>query len=334
VRILRTPSSNYLTPNVRSMFGDLLDALQIALVVIFTALVANYVYMRWSTRVVRSEELDGIEAFANPDGPDGDTVVLGTDHLFDDFYSKLYDTVVDGGTRQKAETLMTLNYAKTVRPEEKTIHVLDIGCGTGGNVAVFKSSGVGKAVGLDSSEAMVAAARRKNPKGDYRVGEAEVAGQFAAGEFNLVTMYYFTYYYLRDPDAVFRNAYNWLEPGGVLTIHLVNREKFDPILEAASPFVAFSVQKYTKDRVTRSRVAFDKFDYEADFTLNGDNAEFREEFRFKGKGGKTRRQTHSLRMPRMETVVARAEANGFTYKQFLDMTGIGYEYQYLFIFVR
>jgi SAM-dependent methyltransferase len=312
---------------------DPLDTLQVVLVILVTALIANYVYVRWMSRYARSEELDGIEAFANPDGPDGDNIVLGNEHLFDEFYSKIYDTIVDGGTRQKAEVLMTLNYAKTVRPEEKTIKVLDIGCGTGGNVAIFKSSGVGKVVGLDASDAMVAASRRKHKGNDYRVGDAEVAGQFAAGEFNLATMYYFTYYYLRDPDAVFRNIYNWLEPGGVLVIHLVNREKFDPILEAASPFVAFSVQKYTKERVTRSRVSFDKFDYEADFTLDGDHADFREQFRFK-QGGKKRRQVHSLRMPRMETVVARAEANGFTYKQYLDMTGIGYEYQYLFVFVR
>jgi SAM-dependent methyltransferase len=312
---------------------DGLDILQIALVIIVTALIANYVYIRWMTGYRRLHDLDGAEGFANPDGPDGDIVVLGNEHLFDDFYSRVYDIVVDGGTRQKAEVVMTLNYAKTVRPDPKAIQALDIGCGTGGNVALFKAEGVGKAVGLDESDAMVAAARRRNPKGDYRVGAAEVAGQFAASEFNLVTMYYFTYYYLKDPDACFRNIYNWLQPGGVLVIHLVNREKFDPILEAASPFVAFSLQKYTKERTTRSRVSFDKFDYEADFNLDGDNATFREEFRFK-KGGKIRRQTHTLRMPRMETVVARAEANGFTYKQYLDMTGVGYEYQYLFVFVR
>lgn len=313
---------------------DSLDILQIALVVIVAALIANYVYIRWMTSWRRIDELDGAEGFANPDGPDGDVVVLGNEHLFDDFYSRVYDTIVDGGVRQKAEVIMTLNYAKTVRPEVSAIQVLDIGCGTGGDVALFKAEGVGKAVGLDESDAMIAAARRRHKKGDYRVGSAEVAGQFAAGEFNLITMYYFTYYYLKDPDAVFRNIYNWLQPGGVLVIHLVNKEKFDPILEAASPFVAFSVQKYAKkERVTRSRVSFDKFDYEADFNLDGDHADFREEFRFK-KTGKVRQQTHSLRMPRMETVVARAEANGFNYKQYLDMTGVGYEYQYLFVFVR
>jgi SAM-dependent methyltransferase len=311
---------------------DTLDTIQVVLVVLLSILVANYIYLRWAMRVNREIELDGAEGFANPDGPDGDTIVLGNEHLYDEFYAKVYDKVVDGAVRTEAETTLTLGWAKGYRPEAKLIEVLDIGCGTGGAVAQFRKAGCRKVVGLDASEAMIAAARRKVPKADFRVGEVEQIGQFAASEFNLATMYYFTYYYLRDPDMALKNIYNWLQPGGCLVIHLVNREKFDPILEAASPFVAFSVQKYAKERVTRSRVSFDKFDYEADFTLDGDNATFHEEFRF--KSGKRRRQTHSMRMPRMEDVVSRVESNGFVYKQFIDMTAFGYEYQYLFCFVR
>ena len=131
---------------------------------------------------------------------------------------------------------------------------------------------------------------------------------------------------------MFKNMFNWLQPGGCLVIHLVNREKFDPILEAASPFVAFSVQKYSKQRITRSKVAFDKFDYEADFSLEGSSAEFHEEFKF--KNGKFRKQTHKLHMVTMDDVITKAEENGFVYKQFIDLTAIGYEYQYLFCFVR
>lgn len=309
---------------------DSLDTIQIVLVVTLAILVTNYIYMKWAMRSVRHSTLDNIEAFANPD--DSDTVILGNEHLFDEFYAKIYDTIVDGSTRQDYETNLTLGWAKGFRPEVNTIEVLDIGSGTGGDISYFRKAGVGKAVGLDASDAMVNAARVNVPKGDFRVGEAEQIGLFAAGEFNLITMYYFTFYYLRDRDQVFKNMFHWLQPGGCLVIHLVNREKFDPILEAASPFVAFSVQKYAKERVTRSKVTFDKFDYEADFTLDGDHAEFREEFKF--KTGKHRRQVHNLRMPTMEAVVSEAEANGFVFKQFLDMTTIGYEYQYLFCFVR
>lgn len=317
------------------MFGniDTLDTIQVVLVILVSVLIANYVYLKWASRAHRKAELGELEGFANPEGPDGDTIILGNEHLYDEFYAKVYDLVVDGAARQDAETGLTLSWAKSYRPEVHTLQILDVGCGTGGAVERLKKAGVGKVVGIDTSDAMVAAARKAHPKGDYRVADVEQIGQFAAGEFNLATLYYFTYYYLRDPDTMFKNVYQWLQPGGCLVIHLVNREKFDPILEAASPFVAFSVQKYAKKRVTHSKVSFDKFDYEADFHLDGSHAEFREEFKFK-RSGKLRRQVHSLNIPKMEEVVSRAEANGFVYKQFIDLTAIGYEYQYLFCFVR
>ena len=311
---------------------DALDTIQIALVVILSILVANYLYLKWSLRSNREAEIADIEGFANPEGPDGDTIILGNEHLYDEFYAKVYDKIIDGAARIDAEVNLSLSWAKTIRSEVETIQVLDVGSGTGGAVEMFKKANVGKVVGLDSSDAMVAAARKKFPKNDFRVGDVEQIGQFAASEFNLVTMFYFTYYYLRDPDMTFKNIFNWLQPGGCLVLHLVNREKFDPILESASPFVAFSVQKYSKERVARSRVTFDKFQYEANFDITGNNAEFREEFKFKNK--KIRRQVHKLRIPKMEEIVSSAEANGFLYKQFIDLTALGYEYQYLFCFVR
>jgi hypothetical protein len=152
------------------------------------------------------------------------------------------------------------------------------------------------------------------------------------GEFTHAICFYFTFYYLYDQEEFFRFMNLWIKPGGKLCVEVVNKYKFDPILESASPFVAFSVQKYAKERITRSKVAFDKFDYEADFDIQGQNAEFREEFKF--KTGKVRRQVQRMVIPTMEQVVGIAEQNGFTYKQFMDLTAIGYEYQFLFCFVR
>jgi ubiquinone/menaquinone biosynthesis C-methylase UbiE len=317
-----------------------MDVLQVALIVIVACFMAHYVYVRYTTNRVRQIELNeedetgetGQEGFANPDGAKGDIVVLSNNHLFDAFYAKVYDQVVDGTVREQTEVGMTLGWAKTFRPEASMLQVLDVGSGTGGAVDKMRKAGVAKATGLDLSDAMVAQARKTYPKSDYRVGDVEQIGLFASGEFNLITMYYFTIYYLRDRGAAFKNMYQWLQPGGCLVIHGVNRDKFDPILESASPFVGFSVQKYSKDRVTRSKVVFDKFIYEADFQHEGGNAEFREEFKF--KDGKQRRQVHTMRMPTMDELVSEAEQNGFTFKQFLDLTGIGYEYQYLFCFVR
>jgi len=309
----------------------MLDSVQIGLVIVCSLLIAHYLYLRWSSAASRKTSIEINEAFANEED-DTNMAIHGIDHIYDDFYAKVYDQVVDGKVRQEVETHLTLDWAKSYRPDLKTILVLDVGCGTGGSLDQFRSQGVGKAVGLDLSDAMIRAGREKYPKADLRVGNAEVATTFAAGEFNLITMYYFTYYYLKDRASALRNIFLWLQAGSCLVIHGVNREKFDPILEAASPFVGFSVQKYSKERVSRSRVSFDKFDYEADFQHEGSDAKFMEEFRF--KNGKVRRQIHSLRIPTMEELVAEVEAAGFTYKKFIDMTSIGYEYQYLFCFIR
>ncbi len=329
----------FLWPPTEGMFSlkdNLLDGFQIFLVVLIAFLFANYLYARWASRHVRKSSMEDeeMEGFANPEKSGGgtDIAVIGNDHLFDDFYTKIYDMIVDGKQRQDAETNLALAWVKTYRPEINTILALDVGCGTGGQVDILRKAGVGKAVGIDKSDAMVARGRKLHPEADLRVGDAEVIGTFAAAEFNLVTMFYFTYYYLRDRTVALQNFYNWLQPGGCFVVHIVNREKFDPILESASPFTAFSVQKYVKERVTRSKVTFDKFDYEADFTLNGAKAEFREEFRF--KDGKKRRQVHELRMPTMDQITAEIEGAGFKYKQYIDLTAIGYEYQYLFCFVR
>jgi SAM-dependent methyltransferase len=274
-----------------------------------------------------------MEGFANPEGSvDANTVVIGNELLFDDFYAKIYDQIVAGQERQDAEVALTMGWVKTQQPEVSHIQVLDVGCGTGGQVAAFKKLGVAKAVGVDRSDSMITRARSTHKGLDLRVGDAEIIGTAAAGEYNLITLYYFTFYYLQDRVNAVRNFFQWLQPGGCLVIHLVNREKFDPILESASPFLAFSVQKYSKDRVTHSKVSFDKFDYEADFNLDGSKAQFTEVFKF--ADGRKRKQVHTLRMPTMAQIVSEVESAGFKYKQYIDMTSIGYEYQYLFCFTR
>lgn len=313
-----------------------MDNFQIAIVVFISILIANYIYLRflvYTKRVSNVDENEAFEGFSNPSEHDkGALAILGNDHIFDDFYAQVYDQLVDGKVRTKAEVTYSLNWIKSYRPDVKSIEVLDIGCGTGNAVDEYKKAGVQKAVGIDRSDAMISYGRKKFPKLDLRVGDAEIIGTCAPNEFNVATLYYFTYYYLKDRDNTLRNIYTWLQMGSCLIIHLVNRDKFDPILESASPFVAFSMQKYAKDRITQSKVNFDKFEYEANFELEENDAQFKEIFSF--KDGKTRKQIHRLRMPTMDEVVATVERAGFTYKQFIDLTPVGYEYQYLFCFVK
>jgi len=87
-----------------------------------------------------------------------------------------------------------------------------------------------------------------------------------------------------------------------------------------------------KDRLKRSKVVFDKFDYEAVFELEDPIAEFRETFRF--KDGSTRRQKHTLYMPTMPDIIKKAQANGWTYTKYVDLMPLSFQYGYLLFFSR
>jgi hypothetical protein len=135
---------------------------------------------------------------------------------------------------------------------------------------------------------------------------------------------------LQDKDAFFRNMFLWVKPGGELVVEVVNKYKFDPMLDSASPWVGLSLQKYSKDRVMESKVMFDKFEYTGKFELTDPEAEFRETFRF--KDGAVRRQRHRFVMPSIDQIAKAGTAAGWVYTKFIDLTLVGFEYSYLLFF--
>ena len=126
--------------------------------------------------------------------------------------------------------------------------------------------------------------------------------------------------------------YFWTKPGGRMVVQVVNKHKFDPMLESSAPWLGFSLQKYSDTRITKSEVAFNKFKYNGEFHLMDPNAEFRETFRF--EGGKIRRQRHTLRMNDMSEIVGMAKMAGWEYLGFTDLTPISFEYAYHLHFKR
>ncbi len=262
---------------------------------------------------------------------------LPNDELYDSFYASIYDQLSQGAVRNQAEVGLMLHEWTKRGQDFKTFKILDAGCGTGVSAAAFAKMGVKKVVGIDKSPAMLTYARdhlltqttlTPEQKQAIEWREADLLNPSAAqgGEFTHAVLQYFTVYYFTDKETLFRNLFFWVAPGGRLAIHVVNKHKFDPMLESASPWLGFSLQKYAKDRVTHSEVSFNKFTYSADFDLHDPAAEFREVFRF--KDGKIRRQRHTFKMEDMNTIVGMAKAAGWEYVGYTDLTPVGFEYAY------
>ncbi len=269
--------------------------------------------------------------------------------LYDDFYASIYDKLVQGDKRSMLEVaLLERDWKKatpTMQPNEWRI--LDVGCGTGISTIAFAKLGCAKVVGIDRSAPMIRRAQTitmpaatltdaQRAAIEWRNGDIEQLEIAQQAEFTHACVMYFSFYYISDQAGFFRNMSYWVIPGGVLSIHVVNKSKFDPMLEAAAPTL-FSLQKYSNERIMRSRIAFDTFDYEGVFdvdeTPGATAAEFRETFRYKANGN-IRRQRHIFNMPEMKDIVQLGQTAGWQYRGYIDNTTTGFEYSYTLLFTN
>lgn len=253
----------------------------------------------------------------------------GTD-MYDRFYADIYDYLVFNNLKDEYEVGEIIN--KTTPTSESRI--LDIGCGTGHHVGALTTSGF-NSVGLDVSPAMITRAKENYPNCNFVQGNALNSDQFTSNSFTHILCLYFTIYYFKDKRQFFENCMKWLMPGGYLIVHLVDREKFDPILPPGNPLMLVSPQRYAEKRITNTKVRFNDFAYNADFELDSSNnqAKFIEKFK-NNHDGKVRKHEHIFYMEDINAIVDEAQNTGFLLHGQIDLLHCQYEYQYLYIFIK
>jgi len=253
-----------------------------------------------------------------------------TKEIYDNFYANVYDMLVYDELKDEFEISNILQIiSKTELPT-----VLDIGCGTGNHVKELYESGIKNVYGIDISKAMILKAKEKYP---------EISSHFIEGDFmelpiksfTDLTCLYFTIYYMKDKRRFFSKCKHFLsdsENGGSLIIHLVDREKFDPILAVSNPLYMVSLQKYAPERITTSNVKFNNMSYSSKFDITEDskNATFEEKFIFKDNEIPTRKHEHKLYMETIDEILNMAKEQGFVIGEIIDLVKVGYEYQYLY----
>ena len=251
--------------------------------------------------------------------------------IYDDFYADIYDYLVYNKTKDMYEVGEIID---RTHPTEQSI-ILDIGSGTGSTVAALSKKNL-KVIGLDNSLAMIEKSKANYPSFNFQQGDALKAQNFQPESFTHILCLYFTIYYFKDKHIFFKNCFDWLKPGGYLVVHLVDREMFDPILNAANPLITLSPQRYAKDRITTSKITFDDFKYNANFILDPttNNASFVEKFEDRNTGKVFRKNEHKMYMQTESEILNIVEQTGFIYNGKIDLIKAAYEYQYLYIFIK
>lgn len=251
--------------------------------------------------------------------------------IFDDFYSNIYDDLLFSDIKNDFEMEELDSFLSNSNNNTK---ILDIGSGTGNHISLMKKKGL-NVIGLDKSDSMINICKKNHPDVNVKLGDALTSSLFNKNEFTHITCFYFTIYYIENKELFFSNCYNWLKPGGLLIIHLVNRDKFNPIVPAGDPFYVVSPQKYANERITKTNVEFNDFNYKSEFSPpNNDNiAIFKEKFK-DNTSGNTRVNIHKLFMPTQKSILQIAKNIGFIELSQIDMTPCQYEHQYLYVLQR
>ena len=255
-------------------------------------------------------------------------VIKSNKDLYDDFYVDVYEYVVFDPNK----TYYEISEIDKIVKFKKGHSVLDVGSGLGYHVDALTDRGI-DVIGLENSKAMINKSKKNFPKIDVRYGNVMDSMIFEGNDFTHILCMFYTFYYIPDQEAFLRNAYKWLRHNGYLIIHVVDREKFHPIVPPSEIFTIptqYLAKKGT--RITNSYVKFEGFDYKANFIekFNKNKAEFIEEFT-NDDTKNTRKNVHKLNMMSLEEYKKLFKKCRFSEKAVIDLSPVKYEYQYIYI---
>jgi len=252
-------------------------------------------------------------------------------NLFDDFYVNIYDELFYKEIVNQYEVGSIENITKPTTES----NILILGSGTGHVANEFHKQG-SKVIGLDESQSMVKYAKEEYPEINFIQGSPLKSMTFEQKQFTHIVCLNMNYYYYKDKTALLQNVFNWLRPGGFFIVQLVDKNKFDPVVPAAKPFIMVNPQSFAEKRITTSNVVFNNFDYKSDFQIfPNDVVQFQEIFKDTTPGSKkTRQNIHKMWIPSKQTVINQCKEVGFiTYAQ-VDLLMAQMEHQYLYIFQK
>lgn len=196
----------------------------LAVIIIMGFLVAQ---KWWETTKNKFEGMvDGSMSLSNIQGSDKFKLVQAP--YSDPYYVAIYDHLHLPHRRlpEEIDWILTSTHANP-----STAVIVDVGCGTGAGVASLLEKGYSNSYGVDSSQAMIDKGMQTHPAIKTHCVSENVLTNPMLFERETITHILClgkTIYEFDDKRTFFKHCYNWLKPGGILALHLVEPDTYNP----------------------------------------------------------------------------------------------------------
>lgn len=306
--------------------------------IIILFIVVHLCYRYQSGRIQKHSTISTVEAFSSGSMPritsSQDVDLHYTSDIYDEFYSEVYNTLFHSNMKNNWECMWIYQEYLKKWESDTPIHVLDVGCGQGYHMKIFSEYFKLPIDGMDQSKWMIKKARKNCPDCTFYHHDFEIPDIFTSPKYTHIICLFFTIYYAKNISTFFRNMAQWLYPDGFLFVHVVRRDRFDPILERSSSLIPlYDPQKHSKTRMTQTTLHFKEFTYDADWQFRGKKADFLEKFRFKHEPF-VRKQTHHFHMWDISEIKSAAKMEGLKMLKAFDLAMSGMDYNYILVFQR
>ena len=246
--------------------------------------------------------------------------------LYDDYYIDIYNVVYNKPMRYLYE-IEQLNKRMNLT---KRSRVLDVGSGLGFHLNLLKGYQV-PAMGLERSKDMIIKSKELFPKIIVKHGDAMDNLTFEPSSFTHIMCLFFTFYYLPDQEGFLRICNNWLEHNGYLALHLVDREKFNPIVPIDEITVKNSNHVNTRQVNAESLIRFKGFDYKSAFVKDYKNNAANLVETITKNNGNVRKNKHHFSMHPVSYYEKLFKLCGFVIADVIKMEDVGYYDQYIYV---
>jgi len=213
--------------------------------------------------------------------------------------------------------------------------IADLGCGTGTHLVTITQQKIKpRLYGVDTSRQMLDKAhsvlKAYTPTVRLLETSFDYKNALTTNTFTHITCYYFSFYYSKNHKQLLQNIYKWLVNGGFFCVHLVDINKFDPVLDAANPFIGISLQSYMSKRKRDSVIILNDCIYQSNFTYHpSKNIAYFNENIIYDKENTYRKNIHKLNVSTHNQIIEDARLIGFKLRNITPLYNLGYEYQYL-----